>query len=73
MEEPSDKIHATAPRYVMMISRTNVIAKYETGNVNMQEAVFSQPDTHPITKEQLVNEVQVIYTGLVWLRENGGD
>lgn len=45
------------------------------GNVNMADAdpvaqeMFKQPATHPITEEQLINEVRGIYTGLVMVEK----
>ncbi|RAO69717.1 uncharacterized protein BHQ10_005729 [Talaromyces amestolkiae] len=57
MEEPSDTIPARNQRDAMKISRTD--------DINLQEALISQPETRLITEEQLVDEVKAIYAGLV--------
>jgi hypothetical protein len=48
------------------------VAMEEVGG-NAQEAtpheMFRQPETHPITEEQLINEVRGIYTGLVMVEK----
>lgn len=44
-----------------------VAAAYQP--VDQASGIFLQPETHPITEEQLVNEVRAIYAGLVMVEK----
>lgn len=118
MDDPSDEVHAAAPRHVGRTSRAKTTAESDSilhppqnvsgyprnsmkqltinspyaeqdkssnitpaasqGEVNLlvqfqeqsekinwQESHFAPPQPHPITEEQLLNEVKAIYAGLV--------